>query len=154
MLPVIMAKPSWQMYWLLFWSATAIVVMTNLILTHTANPPFWLKWKKCESVQWVSVWAASWLCGCVKTNSAVFSDAVNMIHFNFSMKALLIELYPFISLSVTFNIFHGHSSVKQFELYMLCSYWVKLKLYDCLLCQVDHRYTMVSIFIFVCNQRR
>ena len=41
---------------------------------------------------------------------------------------LLIELYLFISLSVTLTIFQGHSNVKEFPLEILCCYLVKLKL--------------------------
>ena len=40
---------------------------------------------------------------------------------------VLIELYPFIPLSVTLIVFQGHSSVKQFKIIILCSYPIKLK---------------------------
>ena len=41
---------------------------------------------------------------------------------------MLTELYPFIPLWVTLSIFHGHSSVRKFELKFLCSDHIKLKL--------------------------
>ena len=44
------------------------------------------------------------------------------------MVVLLIVLYLFIPLAVTLTIFQGHSDVKQFELKILCSYPVNLKL--------------------------
>ena len=39
-----------------------------------------------------------------------------------------VELYTFIPISVTLIVFQGHSSVKQFQLIILCSYPIKLKL--------------------------
>ena len=45
------------------------------------------------------------------------------------MTIVLIELYPFIPLSGTLIIFQGHSSVTQFQLKILCSYPMKLKLF-------------------------
>ena len=58
-------------------------------------------WTKCPSV-------------CVKNfNDAIFSDIINMINLKFCMMIVLIELYPFILLSVTLIVFEGHSRVKQ-----------------------------------------
>ena len=59
---------------------------------------------------------------------AIFSDAINVINVKLYVSILLIELYLFIPLSATFTIFQGHSSVKQFELKMSCSYPIILKL--------------------------
>ena len=44
------------------------------------------------------------------------------------MMVLHIELYLFITLSVTLTLFEGHSNVKQFWLNILHSYPIKLKL--------------------------
>ena len=43
-----------------------------------------------------------------------FSDTINVIDVKFCMMVLHIELYLFITLSVTLTLFKGHSSVKQF----------------------------------------
>ena len=47
-------------------------------------------------------------------NAAIFSDTINRINVKLRMMVVLIELYPFIPLSVTLVVFQGHSSVKQF----------------------------------------
>ena len=49
-----------------------------------------------------------------KNNVAIFLDTENVIKVKPFMLFLLIELYPLIPLSVTLNIFQGHSSVKHF----------------------------------------
>ena len=62
-------------------------------------------------------------------NVSIFLDAVNMIDVKLCMIELevLVELYPFIPFSVNLIAFQGHSSVKYFQLKILCSYLVKLK---------------------------
>ena len=53
--------------------------------------------------------------GLVKNvNIGIFSDTINIIKVKRCMNVLLIELYPFISLSVTLIVFKCHSSVEQF----------------------------------------
>ena len=47
-------------------------------------------------------------------NTGIFSDNIDVINLKLCMMAILIELYLFISLSVTITIFQGHSNVKQF----------------------------------------
>ena len=47
---------------------------------------------------------------------AMFADAKNIISVKLCMMVVLIELYPSIPLSVTWIVFQGHSSVRQFEL--------------------------------------
>ena len=49
-------------------------------------------------------------------NIGISSDTINVISVKLCMMVLPIELYLFIPLSVTFTIFQGHSSVKQFKL--------------------------------------
>ena len=49
-----------------------------------------------------------------KINVAVFSDTINVINVKLCMMVVLIELYPFIPLTVTLIAFQGHSSIKQF----------------------------------------
>ena len=61
-------------------------------------------------------------------NIGTYSDTINVINVKLCMMVLLIELYLFISLSVALTIFKGHSNVAQFQLKILCSYPVKLKL--------------------------
>ena len=46
-------------------------------------------------------------------NVGIFADIINVINLKFCMLVLHIELYLFITLSVTFTWFQGHSSVKQ-----------------------------------------
>ena len=60
-------------------------------------------------------------------NFGIFLDIINVISVKLCMMVLYIEFYLFITLSVTFTLFQGHSSVKLFVLKMLCSYPVKLK---------------------------
>ena len=60
---------------------------------------------------------------CGKTfNVAIFSDTINMINVKFCMMVVLIELCPFIPLSLTLIAFQDHSSGKQFYLKNLCLY--------------------------------
>ena len=69
------------------------------------------------------------LSGCGKNfNVAIFSDTINIINVKLCMMIVLIELYPFIILSVTLIVFQGHGSVKQFYLIVLCSYPIKIEL--------------------------
>ena len=49
-----------------------------------------------------------------KNCNTIFSDTISMVNVKLCTMMLLIELYPFIPLSVTFNVFEGHSSVKQY----------------------------------------
>ena len=44
-------------------------------------------------------------------NVGIFSDTVNKVNVNFCMMVVLIELYPFIPLSVTLIVYQGHSRV-------------------------------------------
>ena len=63
----------------------------------------------------ISVRPAGRLSVCGKNfNIAIFSDTVSMIKVKVCTIVVLIELYPFVPLSVTFVLFQGHSSVKQF----------------------------------------
>ena len=63
----------------------------------------------------VSVKPAGQLTICGKNfNFVIFSDTINMINVKLCMMVVLIELYPFIPLSVTLIVFQGHSNVKQF----------------------------------------
>ena len=58
---------------------------------------------------------------------ANFSGTIYVINVKLCMMIVLIELCPFLPFSVTLIVFQGHSSVKQFELKMLYSYPIKLK---------------------------
>ena len=66
----------------------------------------------------ICVRSASWLVDCLvwqkPLNVAVFLDSLNVINVKLKMMVQLIERCPFIPLSVTFIIFQGHSSVKEF----------------------------------------
>ena len=54
----------------------------------------------------ISVRLAGWVSICGKNfNVTVFSDTINMINVKLCMMILLIELYPFIPLSVTLVVF-------------------------------------------------
>ena len=53
---------------------------------------------------------------------------LNVINVKLCMMVLHIELYLFVTLSVTLRLLQGHSSVKQFQLKISCSYSIKLKL--------------------------
>ena len=58
---------------------------------------------------------ASQLSGLVENfNTGIFSEKINVINVKLCMKALHIELYLFITLSVSLTLFQGHCSVKQF----------------------------------------
>ena len=48
-------------------------------------------------------------------NVAIFLGIINVMYIKLCMMALLIELYPFMPLSVTLIVFQGHSSVKEFQ---------------------------------------
>ena len=68
--------------------------------------------------------------GLVKNvNTGIYSDTIKVINVKLCMMTLLIELYLFISLSVSVAIFQGHRNAEQFELKIWCSYPIKLKLY-------------------------
>ena len=43
----------------------------------------------------------------------IYSDTIYVINVKLCMMVLLIELYPFIPLSVTLTTFKGHSNVEQ-----------------------------------------
>ena len=51
---------------------------------------------------------------CKDFNVAIFSDTISMINVKHCMIVVLIELQPFVPLSVTLTVFQGHSGVKQF----------------------------------------
>ena len=48
---------------------------------------------------------------CVKNFDSVFSNTINIINLRLCMMVLTVELYMFISLSVTMTIFQAHRSV-------------------------------------------
>ena len=48
-------------------------------------------------------------------NTGIFSDTIDVINVKLCMMALHIELYLFGTFLVTFTLFQGHSSVKQFN---------------------------------------
>ena len=56
----------------------------------------------------------------------IFSRTLNLINIKLCMMVVLIELYPFIPLSVPLILFYGHSSVRYFE--MFCAHPIKLRL--------------------------
>ena len=62
-------------------------------------------------------------------NIGIFSDTINVKNVLLCLRVLHIELYLLITLSVTLILFQGHNSAKQFQLKILCSYPIKLKLY-------------------------
>ena len=62
---------------------------------------------------------------CVTFNVANFSDTVNVTNVQICMIDQLTELY----LLLTLTIFQGQRSIKQFEMKMLCSYQIKLKIW-------------------------
>ena len=47
-------------------------------------------------------------------NIGIFFDTINIINVKLGMVVQQIELYQFITLSVTLTLFQGHSSIKQF----------------------------------------
>ena len=62
----------------------------------------------------ISVGPASHVSVCGKDiNVVIFLDTINMISVKLCMMVELIDLYPFISLSVTLIVFQGHSSVTE-----------------------------------------
>ena len=66
---------------------------------------------------------------CVKNfDVAIFSDTGNMLSVKLCLMVVLMERYPFIIPSVTLIAFQGHNNVKQFQLKILRSYLIKLKL--------------------------
>ena len=69
-----------------------------------------------------------------------------MMKIKIFMIVVLIEIYTFISLTVTVIISQGHSNDKQFETEILCSYSINLKL--CMI--VDYvKYVMNIPHVFV-----
>ena len=77
----------------------------------------------------VSVTPAGRVSVCGKNfNVVIFSNTVNMINVKLCMMVVLIELYSFLRLSMTLIVFQSHSSVEQFQLKILCSYPINLKL--------------------------
>ena len=62
-------------------------------------------------------------------NVTIFSDTTSVVNVKLCTMVLLIELYPFIPLSVTLIVFEGHSSVKRCGLKISCSYTIKKKLF-------------------------
>ena len=60
----------------------------------------------------ISVWLDSQVSMCGKNlNIAIFSDTTNIINVKLGMIVVLVELHPFIPLSVALFVFQGHSSV-------------------------------------------
>ena len=57
-------------------------------------------------------------------NIGIFSKTMNVINVRLCMMVLHIGLYLLIILSMTLTLFQGHSSVKQFELKISCSYLI------------------------------
>ena len=51
-----------------------------------------------------------------------YSDTKTVINVKLCIMVILTELYLFTPLLVTLTIFQGHSSGKQFQLNILCSY--------------------------------
>ena len=79
-------------------------------------------------------------------NNAILSDTMDMINVKLCMMIVLIELCPFVSLSVTLPAFEGHSSVKQFQLnFCCCSHQIKLEL----LMIVDYVKQIINIPLFL-----
>ena len=78
-------------------------------------------------------------------NVVIFLDTLTMNNVKLCVMVVLTKLYPFIPLSVTLIIFPGHRSVKQFKLYILCSYLLKFKL--CML--VDYIKGIMNISLFL-----
>ena len=80
-----------------------------------------------EIINMFLVGQVSWL---VKNfHIGIYSDTIHVIKVKHCMMKLLIELYLFIPLSVTFTIFQGHINVEQFKLiFFFGSYPIKLKL--------------------------
>ena len=60
-------------------------------------------------------------------NVAIFSDTIKMINVKVFVMIVLIWLYRFTPLSVTWIVFQGHSSVEHFWLKISCSYPIKSK---------------------------
>ena len=61
-------------------------------------------------------------------NIGIYSDSTNVTNVKLRLLVSLIELYQFISFSVTLTIFQGHCNVELFLQKHLCSYPVRLKL--------------------------
>ena len=85
---------------------------------------------------------------CGKTfKVAVFSDTINMINVKFCMMVLLIELYPFTSLSVILIDRISRSQQCQTLLTeILCSYSIKLKL--CMIVNYVKQIINIPLFYF------
>ena len=60
-------------------------------------------------------------------NTLIFLDTINVINIKSLHDGILIELYRFMPLSVTFTIFQDHSNVEQTQLKILCFYPIELK---------------------------
>ena len=94
-------------------------------------------------------------------NTGIYSDNLNVIIVKLCMMSLLVELYLFISLSVTLTIFQSHSNVELLHLKILCSYPIET-LYNHWLHQVDHEYIFIFLFlhmfdgdnVFPCLQKK
>ena len=65
------------------------------------------------------------------------------------MMVIHIELCFFITLSVTLTLFQGHSSVKQFELNILCSCPIKLQL--CRIAKYIKQAMNIPLFLTFCT---
>ena len=120
-------------------SLTWLLPFTHMYMRLVVQVAFWHM--KNVSYVVISVILASQTSVCGKNfNVAIFLDTVYMLNVKLCMIIVVIELYPFIPLPVTLTL-QGQSCVKLFQLKILCFYQMKLKLYDCLLRQVDHENT-------------
>ena len=94
--------------WLTLWAFENVndVFMIATFLTPMENVSVYLS-------------VLGWLSNVARTlillfSSSFFFDTINVISVKLCMVVLLTELYPFIPLSLTLNIFQGYSSDKQF----------------------------------------
>ena len=96
---------SWKFVWLLLTS-------TGIWIFHY----FWLTCKMCVYVR-ISVKPAGQRVSLrgENFNVTVFFDTNNMINVKLCMMVVLIELYPFITLSVTLIAFQGQTSFREFN---------------------------------------
>ena len=72
-----------------------------------------------HSVAIINMFFAGQVSGLGKNfNIVMLSDTMNMINVKLCMVVVLIELYPFIPLSVTLIAFQGHSCFKQCKIFL------------------------------------
>ena len=68
----------------------------------------------------ISVGLTGWPSWRKNFNVAIFSDTINVISAKLCMGVVLIELCPFIPLSVTLTVFQGHGRVKVLTENFMC----------------------------------